>query len=595
MPWPRPLALAALCSLATSASAIDFSAGEGIKGRLNGTLSFGSIVRTEAPDPDNYGANPGTIAGIAPGKLNANYGGSDVNFRRGRPVSTVLKGLFDLELRGKHLSFFARALAWHDFELSAGNRPYGNYANGYRPGAPLGDNGFAPEARFSNGRLADVHVSGGIDLADARLDLRLGRQVVNWGTAEMTGGGINVINPHNLAAQQRPGALPQEGRLPVGMLSLRLNGSNWGIDGFVPYEFRPHVLAGCGSFFDLASFAPTGCGEVAPPPPTEAAAFTSGQYVHRSPDHRARAGGEWGLALRYRAAALDTEFRAYAMNYHNRQFNIRITNPDVGGTYGSFPGTRLSDSNGLKYGLNYVEDLRLYGLSFDTRPDAARRYYGELAYRPRQPINLNASDLIAAFVTRNANSALNLARNTNALAPGAIFDGFDRFRVTTLTLGASRAFSGALGAERLTLAGELGWSHVAGLPDPGSLRYLRPDAYGQAAIDGLPCTDVVPGKTCVHDGFVTSNAWGYRLRLNARYPAALAGATLSPSLLIAHDVRGFAYDGGFQQGRLTLRPALRADWGQAYFAEIAYTRYQGGRYNLLSDRDHALLVVGLQF
>jgi hypothetical protein len=157
-------------------------------------------------------------------------------------------------------------------------------------------------------------------------------------------------------------------------------------------------------------------------------------------------------------------------------------------------------------------------------------------------------------------------------------------------------FAKTWGAERLILSGELGWSHVADLPDTGFLRYGRSELYGVAALNGFPCADTsVAQKSCSHDGFITSSAWGYRARLSAIYPGALFGGTLTPSLTFVHDVSGYSYDGTFLKDRKVLSPAIRSTWGKKYFTEIQYTRFSGGAYFTLADRDNLTLVVGMNF
>ena len=466
----------------------------------------------------------------------------------------------------------------------------------------MSDQGFDPAAKFSNIQLADAYAFGRFNLAsDTALDLRAGRQRVDWGVARMVGGGIDVVNPRDNAARVRPGALPQETRVPVGMVYANLaSGGPWGADGFVQYEFRPNVLVPCGTFFDTAYYAPPGCNYASVLGSfnvDDQTALAKGLYPKRGPDVMASDSGQYGLSLRYAASAFNSDIRAYAMNYHSRTPSIRGTNPNVAGGYGSLASfTRLTDPNGLKYAMVYAEDIRLYGLSFAAKPDAGLRLYGELAYRPNQPISLNLSDLVSAFLSRSPYSSLNLAKNSNAIPPGGSFDGYDRFKVTTASLGSNKILPAPWGAEQLSLVGELGWSHVQGLPDPGLLRYGRTDDYGVAAINGYPCVDTsVAQKTCAHDGFVTSNAWGYRLRLAASYPGLFFGATLTPSLSFAHDVSGYAYDGSFQKDRQILRPGLRADWNKRYFAEIEYARISGGAYNPLVDRDNLSLVLGTHF
>jgi len=39
--------------------------------------------------------------------------------------------------------------------------------------------------------------------------------------------------------------------------------------------------------------------------------------------------------------------------------------------------------------------------------------------------------------------------------------------------------------------------------------------------------------------------WGYRARVASTYNEAFLGVTLTPSFTVAHDVRGYSYDGTF--------------------------------------------------
>ena len=588
-----------LAGAAMATGATEFKFGDAIEGSLNGTATAGTTIRTESADPALLGTlSPGRV-GLPPGQLAGNSGGNDLNFKRDRPVSTVAKAMLDLELRHANIGFFARTKIWYDFELKDGDRAYGNIPNGFRQNAPLSDNGFDPATKFSNARLADVYAFGHFNLdVSTPLDVRVGRQALKWGTSQFIGGGIDAINPADFPAQQRPGALNPEGKVPVGLLYANLgSGKTWGVDGFMQYEFRPTIYPGCGTFYTTANFLSTGCPYVSVvrtiDDPTTLA---SGMYPKRNADILARDSGQYGISLRYSAESLNTDFRAYTMSYHNRNPMIRVFNPNIAGGYGATVTERLTDPNGLRFSLIYPEAIRLYGLSFETKLDPATRLFGELAWRPNQPLGLNSSDLISAFVARPATSALNLSKNTNALAPGSTFDSFDRFGVTTASFGGSKAFRNALGAAEVVLRGEIGLSHVAGLPEPGALRYGRSDDYGVAAINGVACTDTTPAqKSCALDGFVTTNAWGYRLRLAANYAGAFLGADLKPSIGYAHDVDGYSYDGTFQKGRKVLRPGLRADWGKKYFADLQYTAIAGGKYNTQIDRDNVSLVVGANF
>jgi hypothetical protein len=378
-------------------------------------------------------------------------------------------------------------------------------------------------------------------------------------------------------------------------------GKQWGVDGFVQFESKHDVLQGCGTYFNVATYAPTGCDQASVINAfNERTAFTTGRYVHRAADVEAKDSGEFGASVRYLVSALGTELRAYAMNYHSRSFTVRGTNPNVGGGFGSLATfTRLTDPNGVRYAIMFPENIRLFGLSFDTRRGAATRIFGEVAYRPNQPLSINFADLADAFVARNPNSILNRpasGKNALALPPGATFDAFDRYKVTTASLGVNQGLPGVLGSQRVIVAAEVGWSHVSHLPDTGTIRYGRSDAYGVAAVPGVACVDSYPGKTCRLDGFVTPDAWGYRARLASTYNDGFLGAAWTPSLSVAHDIRGYSYDGTFLEGRAIVSPALRAEWRRTYFAEIAYVRYTNApRYSMLIDRDYVQLVTGVSF
>jgi len=595
------VAALALFAFAAGTGAAELRFGEDIRAAITGTVTLGTGIRTEEPSPQNYGRLAGNRVGRAGGLTSVNSGGPDLNFPKGKPYSTPLKGFVDFDLQRRNFGAFARLKAWYDYELENGDRPYGNHPNGFAQNEPLSDRGFAREAKFKNAMFTDAYLYGRFALAnERRLEARFGRQVVNWGTAQFTRGGINVINPRDYAAEQRPGAQPQETRLPVGMLYAELaSGQRWGVDGFLPFESRHDVLNGCGTYFNVATYAPTGCNQAnVSTTLNEPQALASGVYVHRSADVEARNSGEFGVSLRYAAAALGTEFRVYAMNYHSRFFSVRGTNPNIAGGFGNAL-TRLTDPNGVKYALIYPEDIHLFGLSFDTRRGQATRVFGEIAYRPNQPLSVNFADLADAFVARNPNSILNRPSSGKAalaLPPGATFDAYDRYAVTTASLGVNQGLPGMLGSQRVVLAAELGISHVANLPDASAMRYGRSEAYGVAAVPGVPCTDSYPGKTCSLEGFVTNNAWGYRARVASTYNEAFLGATLTPSLTVAHDVRGNSHDGTFLEGRVILAPALRAQWGRRYFAEVIYTRFTNApAYSMLIDRDNVQIYTGANF
>ncbi len=628
MKKPIPTLLVCLMGISPAVYATDFDLGSDLKASFSGTATLGTLIRSDDPNPENYALIPSsTVPGATTGRLMGQTGGSDLNYSKGQAASTVLKVTADLDIHGndKKMGLFTRVMGWHDFVLGSANAAYGNYPNQFQSNTALDDSGFVPEAKFNNVRFRDAYLYGQWGVADAKtLDARLGRQVLTWGVSQMVAGGINsAIQPTDFAAMLRPGAAPQDSKLPLGMLSASLKlGTEWKLDGFAPYESRNSVLPPCGTYFDSASFVPQGCNmaaAIAAPIAgtplatlaslTEKSLLTNGLYIHRGVDSSASDSGQAGLALQHTVASWNTDFRGYAMNMHSPIPTYRVTVENNAGGY--FPAglagglSRLAKPNGLTYSLAYAENIQVYGASFDTKPSQYARIFGEASYRPNQAVNMNASDVLAAFLLRAPNSLIQVNKNILAVPAGGSFDTFDRFGVSNASLGLNQVLPGALGADYWVLAGELGISKINGLPDQSTMRYGRPLAYGAAAYmlngamtacsESAPGLNGVAGKTCTSDGYTTSNAWGYRILLSGKFTKLVDGMTFTPSLYLANDVSGFSYDGTYSQGRHTVRPALRADWGKKFYAEVAYTAMGGGTYDLLSDRSNFTLVAGINF
>ena len=604
----KALALSVLGAASLPSVALDFKLGDGVEGKFNSTITLGTQMRTDSPSPDVYATTPSAfVPGAALGKLSGQTGGSDLNYNKGDTISTVAKGAFDLDLKKDKLGFFVRANVWADLALGQNSAPYGNYANKFLANSALSDSGFADSAKFNNAEFRDYYGYNTFDLGQGKsVEAKLGRQVLNWGGAQLVAGGINAaINPADYASQFRAGALPTDSKLPIGMLSAKLaTGSDWNLEGFLPYEFRSAVIPGCGTFFDTASAFPQGCNMAAIVTPplvplaiaSEAKELVSGLYLHRAADVNASDSGQFGLSAGFKSTALDTDFKAYALNTHSSMLGVRMIVENIGGAYAGTIPSRLTNANGLKYANVYAENNQLFGLSGNKKLDPATNVYGEVAYRPNAPIGMNSADVVAAFAVRSPTSFLAVHKGILNIAPGGTFDAYDRFGVVTANIGGSKVFPKTLGAERVLLVGEVGISHVNDLPDQNTMRYGRPLAYGTAAnAAGGACADTVPGKTCTNDGFVTTDAWGIRLLASATYANALAGASLTPSLLVAQDMDGYSYDNSFSKGRSTIRPGLRMDWGKSYYLDLQYTMFSGGSYNLAVDRSYLSLVAGARF
>src|SRR5690554_4212233 len=121
-----------------------------------------------------------------------------------------------------------------------------------------------------------------------------------------------------------------------------------------------------------------------------------------------------------------------------------------------------------RYFMDYPEDIRLYGLSFSTILPTGTAWQGEISYRPNAPVQINTQQMTLAL----AKAA------TGASLPGAIQRGYDRKEISQVQSTFTHFFDRALGADRVTLIGEIGYTHVGGLESKSKNRYGRDPIYG---------------------------------------------------------------------------------------------------------------------
>ena len=365
MPEP-PLALRRLTAsaialgsllIAWPAPAIEVGAGE-VQGSLDTTISHGITWRVGARDEGRVG-----------NFLSANSNDGNLNYDRGI-VSNTSKFTTDLDLGYRNFGAFVRATGFIDFENE----------NGMRARTPLSE-----EARDLVGQdldLLDAYVTGAFDVGDAAVDLRVGRQVLNWGESTFITNGINAFNRFDVSKLRLPGSELREALAPIPMVSLSVAPTyNLSMEGFYQLDWEETVIDPVGSYFSTTDYVGAGAREVVIVDPsfeylldqpfgsdvdrcfdfsglirqdnwgfdldlTPAInadlspvfrnpkiypEYTANECqpgldpdpdfmtVPRGSDRKPKDSGQWGLALRYLAEDLnDTEFGFYLANYHSR-------------------------------------------------------------------------------------------------------------------------------------------------------------------------------------------------------------------------------------------------------------------------------------
>ncbi len=215
---------------------------------------------------------------------------------------------------------------------------------------------------------------------------------------------------------------------------------------------------------------------------------------------------------------------------------------------------------------------------------------GEISYRPNQPVQVNSvENLIGSFQEVSRHEKKDRAA---AAGLGGKVHGYDRLEVAQAQVTVVRFIEQVMGASRLTLLGEVGYSHVGNLPSLDEHRYGRAFTYGVGERTGCSAS---PTSVCTKDGFVTSNSWGYRILGKLNYPNAFAGVNLSPQAVYSHDVDGNSATGTFLEDRQALNLALNAEYLNKYTASVSATKFWGGKYNTAKDRDFASVSLGMSF
>jgi len=424
------------------------------------------------------------------------------------------------------------------------------------------------------------------------LEWTLGYQKLDWGNRFLVLGGLRDLNPIDIPALTRPGMLQreQETRIPVPQIFARLGVSaSTSIEGFYQFGFERNAPNQCGTFYSGVDWYSDGCNAVTVGAGSDRAALASGSFLKRADNVMPGGGGQFGAALTHTVDAWATKFGVYATQFHSRTGYSGVIKSLRSAGAPFVPG----DPDGLnpKYLTEFPANVRMFGLTFETR-FAGGTAFGELTYRPNQPLQFNAADLLGAVLSPVAPTTLR--NQERSLPPGGTLNGFERHKNVQLQLGAIGQLAGVLPGATVNWGAEIVYKGVPDLPDPSVTRFGRVDVFGQGPVDGNCPAPAAPTQ-CTSDGYVSRHAFGYRLVVGARYANVAEGVDLVPQLLFGHDVSGWSGDTAILEGRKLAIVSLRANWRNGFTADIAWVPTWGGTYNNQRDRSAVQLSVGRRF
>ena len=613
--FPRRALSAAIALLApalligTAAEAEEFQLGA-IKADVHGGLTAGAQWMAEQPNPDFiHQGNADLIGYGSAGEFNPNLGrdldDGRLNFReRGDLASTPLIFSADMKLTYQNFGLNLRGNFWYDYTLENHRVDFGSAASGYGDGTTLGDSHRDALRDYQ----FEAYAHGDFKVGERDLHLGLGSKTLKWGEALFFQSGINAVNPYDVAALRMPGT---DLRLSVPMAYGQFDLSDsLTLETFYQLAWRPTVLDGCGTAFSAYDYIADACVGAYPQGPNDAMARAAQLYIARGENREARDDGQFGLAIKYKANALRTEFGAYAMNIHSREpfASLVVSTHDTPGTGWRNP---LEDPANLKnngeYFLDYPEDIRIYGLSFHSDLFQATQLFGELSYRPNQPVQLATGDLIPAFASSPEYLAsiigqqLTLGEDASNAAPGSVYAGYDRREISQLSIGAIQPIPNVLGSRALVLVAEAGMKYMNDLPELDERRYNKMDVYGTNLVhnSAIGCAVGAPVEeykqyACSADGYTTDLSWGYRLRAQLLYPDIVKNLTVKPYLVYGQDVNGWSWDRNFVEGRQMGQLGVSAEYNQRYTADLHWSG-SGNTHLARTDRDYLALTLGVKF
>ena len=595
-PALKPVALAVALLGAAPAFAFQMELPGDVRATIDTTLSYGVSIRAQGRDPSLFGiANGGTARSV-------NEDDGNLNFDKNDRFANVIKATVDAELKWRNFGFFGRGTAYHDFDLHDSNKlgPVGRDRLGQDV---VGLDGFF----FAN-----------FDIGGRNLNVRVGRQVISWGESTFIPNGINVINPVDLSKLRIPGSELKEAFVPTaGIWASQQITDAATIEGFYLTNHDKIRIDPRGSYFSNNDFASDDANRVIlsfgrrrdehfpvtnPVPPgipvvsnTAAALFgpfdpAASVWAPLSQERSPSDDGQYGLALRYLARGLNnTEFALYHMNYHSRiplfsgikgTPTSRITgSPLQAPICGQAALRALCHRGDATYFAEYPEDIRLYGVSFNTAGPAGIAFQGEYSYRPNMPIQFATPELLlAALGLPNLITGFTqipgapAGATAAALVPdGTYLQGYRRLKMSQAQMTATKSLPSILSAEQLVLVGEVGGTWFHGMPT--DVKFNAPAVFLPATAFGALVSSAFSVQPA--DSFMTDFSWGYRLAARLEYANLLAGGNVSPRVAFAHDVKGVGPT--FNEGTKSYSLGVSWDYQRRWLVDLQYTSYFGGR------------------
>jgi hypothetical protein len=506
--------------LASPAMAFKFTAGE-LDGGLDITLGYGASYSTEDGNTKNYTNNKHFDA--------PNYK-SDETYRGKGIVMQVWKVLAELDLEYKDYGFKSNASFSYDTEMMDKQRNYDYDFDGIK-------DDWSSDAEDASGKvfnLLDAYVYG--NFLDDSLDLRVGRQVINWGEGLVFMDGVSVQVPFNINNLVLPGSELKEAYMGLGAVRAQIAATDTlSFDAYWQWEWEKNMFPGTGTFYGDDILASPGAED-------ETLAWTGGAFGFEDRDGDVDESNQWGVSATSYIG--NSEYGIYYSRYNDAM-------PSVG-----------FDLNSGNLFVEYAEDQDMYGISMATsiRGLGAWTVNTELSYRPDRRIST------VIFGGPNG-----IGLNDD----GKYWTEADTWNASVHGFWLGKAFIGGIDSQFAFI--QIGVDIMDYDGDMSDLQPMLAD-HDAAADRGDGVYEVVSS-----DEEVSSTAWGIAAEWDATWQSVLPAVDVTLALFGQYDFAGNSHlTGNFSEGRLLSSVGLSAvihnDWETGI--NYARTDYSDSNYEV---------------
>ena len=404
--WPAAALAGAVCLAAgPGAQALSWQSSSGDWSlSWDTTIGYGQGWRVSGPDC--------RLIAIADGGCghSPNIDNGDLNFLKKATYSEAATGVTEIALNYKDTAgIFVRGSGLYDFEVMDNND---------QRRVPLDH--FAKDLVGSYTRLLDAFGYWRFKLGSMATEIRLGRQVVDWGESTFIPNGLNQVNHFDVSALLTPGSELKQALLPDEMAVLNMQLTKT-VSTQLLYLFDWHetLLEPNGAYFSTNNFGVPGGSRVylgfgaISNLGVDFSSLGGGYYpdfqaVNRLPDHTPSDAGQYGIKFKVNLPNLNhgTDLGFYFLNYTSRVPVVSAvtgTQAGFGNAFGAISAVGAA-AQALAAGLPFAEAVALGAQAGQQRAAALG---GSLsATAAQQYATIGANTLLAGGNVNNQASSI---------------------------------------------------------------------------------------------------------------------------------------------------------------------------------------------